>query len=319
MTKSILVTGSAGFIGFHVAKALLDRGDFVIGIDNFNNYYDPSLKEARNKILEQSANYKLYRTDICDQDELKQIFSENKVDIVVHLAAQAGVRYSLEYPQEYVRTNIEGSVNIFEAAHQNDIKHIVYASSSSVYGNNPIPWSESQDTNRPINPYGATKQALERLAYAYHHLYGLNMTGLRFFTVYGPYGRPDMAYFKFTDKIARGEEIEVCTHPRAIIKRDFTYIDDIVSGVLAAIDRSRHDTYNLGNNKSEDLNKLITLIEKELNKKAKKKSVPLPPGEFLENIADITRAKQDLGFAPKTSLSEGINKFIAWYKNFYAT
>lgn len=337
MSKTILVTGSAGFIGFHVSRALLDRGDVVIGMDNFNNYYDPALKEARNKILEQNANYKLYRADIRNQDELKQIFSNPnchscdlsaealakeesgnplKIDAICHLAAQAGVRYSLDHPQEYVRTNIEGSVNVFEAARETGIKNIVYASSSSVYGNNEIPWSETQDVGKPINPYGATKQALERMAYAYHHLYGLNMTGLRFFTVYGPWGRPDMAYFKFADKIARREPIDVYNNGQ--MRRDFTYIDDIVAGVVAAVENPKpYEIYNLGNSHSEELGKLIELLETGLGKRAQKNFLPMQPGEFLENFADIAKAKRDLEFAPKTAIEEGLKKFVQWYEEYY--
>lgn len=316
MPKNILITGSVGFIGFHVAKALLERGEIVIGIDNFNNYYDPKLKKDRNIILEKYNNYKLYRVDICDKDALNKIFSQEKLDIICHLAAQAGVRYSLENPGEYIQTNIQGTVNIFEMARINKISNIIFASSSSVYGNNPIPWSESQEVNTPINPYGVSKRATELLAYTYHHLYKINMTILRFFTVYGPWGRPDMAYFKFANKIIKGESIDVYNNGK--MKRDFTFIDDIVTGTIAAIDNPKsYEIYNLGNHQSEELGKFIELIEKNLGKEAKKNFLPLQPGDFLENFADIDKAKKDLKFEPKTSIEEGIKKFVDWYKEYY--
>lgn len=317
MPKTILVTGSAGFIGFHMARALLERGDVVIGIDNFNTYYDPKLKEDRNAILEKYGNYKLYRIDITDQPALADIFAKEKIDTICHLAAQAGVRHSLERPGEYVQTNIGGTVNIFESARAHNIKNIIYASTSSVYGNNPVPWSEAQEVNKPINPYGASKRAAELLAFAYHHLYGLNMTILRFFSVYGPWGRPDMAYFKFADKITKGESIDVYNQGK--LKRDFTYIDDIVKGALAAVDNPKeYEIYNLGNSHPEELGRFIEIIEKNLGKQAQKKYRPMQPGDFLENFADISKAKRDLGFAPKTSLEEGIKKFVAWHKNYYS-
>jgi len=316
MPKTILVTGSAGFIGFHVSKALLDRDDIVIGIDNFNDYYDPKLKEARNAILEKNKNYKLYRADICDKDKLDKIFSSKKIDVICHLAAQAGVRYSLEHPGEYVQTNIEGTVNIFESARLNNIKDIIFASSSSVYGNNPVPWSEDQEVNKPINPYGASKRATELLAYSYNHLYGLNMTMLRFFSVYGPWGRPDMAYFKFADKITKDEPIDVYNNGK--LKRDFTYIDDIVKGVISAIDNpKKYEIYNLGNSHPEKLGKFIKIIENNLGKKAQKNHLPMQEGDFLENFANTEKARKDFGFEPKTSIEEGLKKFVEWYKGYY--
>jgi len=316
MPKTILVTGSAGFIGFHVSKALLDRDDIVIGIDNFNDYYDPKLKEARNAILEENKNYKLYRADICDKDALDKIFSSKKIDLICHLAAQAGVRYSLEHPGEYVQTNIEGTVNIFESARLNNIKDIIFASSSSVYGNNPVPWSEDQEVNKPINPYGASKRATELLAYSYNHLYGLNMTMLRFFSVYGPWGRPDMAYFKFADKITKDEPIDVYNNGK--LKRDFTYIDDIVKGVISAIDNpKKYEIYNLGNSHPEKLGKFIKIIENNLGKKAQKNHLPMQEGDFLENFANTEKARKDFGFEPKTSIEEGLKKFVEWYKGYY--
>lgn len=316
MPKTILVTGSAGFIGFHISKALLERGDSVVGIDNFNNYYNPQLKEDRNNILSKHSNYKLHRADIRDKNIINQIFRNEPIDIICHLAAQAGARYSIEHPGEYVQSNIEGAVNIFEAARIHKTQDIIFASSSSVYGNNPVPWSESQEVNMPINPYGASKRSTELLGYTYHHLYGLKMTILRYFTVYGPWGRPDMAYFKFADKISAGEPIDVYNQGK--MKRDFTYIDDIVAGTLTAIDNPKaYEIYNLGNHRSEELGKFIALIEQNLGKIARKNFLPLQPGDFLENFADINRARRDLNFEPKTSLDEGLKKFVEWYKDYY--
>lgn len=319
MPKTILVTGSAGFIGFHVSKALLERGDTVIGIDNFNRYYDPQLKLDRNEILKKFPNYTLASKvvkDITDQEGLKKILAQEKIDIICHLAAQAGARYSIDNPVEYVQTNIQGTLNIFEAARLQGIKNIIFASSSSVYGNNPIPWIENQEVNMPINTYGASKRATELLAYTYHHLYGLNMTMLRYFTVYGPWGRPDMAYFKFANNIVKGDPIDVYNNGQ--MKRDFTFIDDIVAGTLAAIDNPKpYEIYNLGNHQSEELGKFIQLIERNLGIEAKKNYLPLQPGDFLENFADTAKAKKDLGFKPKVSIEEGIKKFVAWYREYY--
>ncbi|MEK7083883.1 MAG: NAD-dependent epimerase/dehydratase family protein [Patescibacteria group bacterium] len=317
----VLVTGSAGFIGFHVSRALLDRGDAVIGIDNLNNSVNQEkLKEDRHKELlgkKKGNNYELHQIDICNEDALEDIFKNKKIDAICHLAAQAGVRYSFENPQIYAKTNYEGTTNIFEAAKKNNIKRIVYASRSSVYGNNPIPWKEDDSVNEQINPYGASKRACELLADMYRKIHKLNIIGLRFFTVYGPWGRPDMAYFIFADKIAHGEEITVRTHQPAV-KRDFTYIDDIVQGVLAALDKNTlFEVYNLGNSNAEGLDKLIALIESNLGKKAQKKFEPLQPGEFVRNGADIEKAKRDLGFEPKTRLEEGIKKFVDWYKEYH--
>lgn len=316
MPKTILVTGSAGFIGFHVAKALLERGDIVIGVDNFNSYYNPQLKEDRNAILEKYNNYKLYREDITDQETLEKIFIKEEIDVICHLAAQAGARYSIDNPVKYVQTNIQGTLNVFEAARLKGIKNIIFASSSSVYGNNPVPWREEQAADQPINPYGASKRATEILAYTYHYLYGLHMTMLRYFTVYGPWGRPDMAYFKWADEIMRGQSIDVYNNGK--MKRDFTYIDDIVTGTLSALDNPQpYEIYNLGNSHSEEIGTMIQFIEQGLGKTAQKNLLPLQPGDFLENFADIAKAKKDLGFEPKTALEEGIKKFVGWYKEYY--
>ena len=316
MAQTILLTGSAGFIGFHVSRALLERGNAVIGVDNFNDYYDIKLKEDRNAILEKYDNYKLYRVDITDKKSLEEVFSKEKFDLICHLAMYAGVRNSIEQPNLYMHTNVEGTSNILELSHSHSIKDIVLASSSSVYGNNPIPWKEDQDVNKPINPYGASKIAAELLAYTYHNLYKLNITMLRFFSVYGPWGRPDMAYFTFANKITKGQPIDVYNNGK--LKRDFTYIDDIVDGTISAIDNPKpYEIYNLGNHKSEELGYFIELIEKNLGKTAEKNYLPMQEGDFLENFADIDKAKNDLGFEPKTSLDKGIKKFVDWYKEYY--
>lgn len=318
MKKTILVTGSVGFIGFHVSQALIRRGDFVIGLDNFNHFlHTEKIKKDRDQELKKiTGYYASYEADIIDKDSLEKIFSGHKIDTICHLAGQAGARQSVQNPNLYIKVNIEGSTNIFELAKKYNIKNIVYCSTSSVYGSNPnLPWKE-EDELKPINHYGVTKAATELIASTYHHKYGMNMTGLRYFTVYGPWGRPDMAYFKFTDGISKGESIDVYDEEK--MKRDFTYIDDIVAGTLAAIDNPKPcEIYNLGNSHQEKLGKLIELIEKELGKKAKKNHLPKEAGDFFENFADINKAKKDLGFEPKTSIEEGIKKFVEWYKEYY--
>lgn len=313
----ILVTGSAGFIGFHVGRYLLKQKANIIGIDNFNNYYDVSLKEARNKILEEFDNFKLYRGDLKDLNFVKKVFQENKIDKVCHLAAQAGVRYSLTHPHAYIQSNLVGFTNLIDETKNAGIKTFVYASSSSVYGGNKkIPFSVEDNVSHPISLYAATKKANELIAYTYHHLYGLNCTGLRYFTVYGPWGRPDMAYFKFTKAILENKPIEVYNYGG--MKRDFTYIDDIVKGTINALEKSySYEIFNLGNNKPVRLEYFIECIEKELGKKAKKKYLPLQPGDMLETYADIERSTKMLDYYPKTSVEEGIKKFINWYKSYY--
>ncbi len=315
--KTILVTGSAGFIGFHTAKRLLEDGHIVIGADNFNDYYDPNLKEARNAILENFNNYKLYRGDLSDESLVEQIFTENKIDQVCHLAAQAGVRYSLENPQVYIKSNIVAFVNILEAARNYNIKDLVYASSSSVYGNNQkVPFSEHDNVDNPISLYAATKKADELMAHTYSHLFNINTTGLRFFTVIGPYGRPDMAPILFASAISKGEEIKVFNFGK--MKRDFTYIDDIVEGILLALEKTNgYQIFNLGNNKPVELEYFISCIEKETGKTAKKKYMELQPGDVLETFADISHTKKMLGWEPKTSTEEAIKAFIGWYKEYY--
>ncbi len=315
--KTILVTGSAGFIGFHTAKKLLEMGVFVIGLDNFNDYYDPNLKEARNKILEQNSNYKLYRGDLSDEVFINKVFKENKIDKVCHLAAQAGVRYSLVNPNAYVKSNLVGFVNILEAVRHNNVKDFVYASSSSVYGNNKkIPFSVDDQVNEPISLYAATKKSNELLAYSYHHLFGINATGLRFFTVMGPFGRPDMAPMLFADAISKGETIKVFNFGK--MRRDFTYVEDIVDGIILSLDQVKdYHIFNLGNNKPVELEYFISCIENELGKTAIKQYLEMQPGDVPETFADIEYTKINLGWEPKKSIEESVSLFVKWYKEYF--
>lgn len=317
--QSILVTGSAGFIGFHVAKKLLEFGATVIGIDNMNEYYDPSLKQARNQMLLTFNNYTFHHIDIANKNELETIFKDNKIDKICHLAAQAGVRYSLENPFVYEETNIRGFLNILELAKAHDIKDIVYASSSSVYGKNQMPdtgFSERDSVNQQISLYGVTKRTNELMAFTYHHLYKMNLTGLRFFTVYGPWGRPDMAYFSFTKAILENKPIKVYNFGK--MKRDFTYIDDAVDGVIRAIEKSYpNQIFNIGNSLTVDLMHFINCIEEELGKKAVIDPQPLQPGDVLETFANISHAKEKLGFNPKIKIEEGLHEFVTWFNEYY--
>lgn len=314
----ILVTGSAGFIGANVAKALLKRGDEVVGIDNFNNYYNVSLKEYRNKELEKNKDFKMYRIDIENVEDLKKVFKENKIEKVCHLAAQAGVRYSIDNPYVYGTTNCAGFINVIHLSKESGIKHFVYASSSSVYGDNEkVPYSEDDVVENPISLYAATKRANELMAYTYHHLYDMNTIGLRFFTVYGPAGRPDMAYFKFANKMVKGEEIEVYNYGKDL-KRDFTYIDDIVDGVLRAIDCDyNYEIFNLGKGSPDELGEFINLLEKYLGIKAKKNLLPMQPGDVMITYADTTKTEKMLGYKPNITLDEGLKKFADWYREYY--
>jgi len=311
--KRILVTGAAGFIGFHVASALQKRGDFVVGVDNFNAYYDVQLKRAREKLL----GVDVVACDITDTTRMKALVQQNEITHVVHLAAQAGVRHSIKHPGEYVSSNLNGFVSVLEACVSRPGVKLVYASSSSVYGlNTKIPFSPDDPTDRPANLYGATKKANEAMAHAYHHLHGLPVTGLRFFTVYGPWGRPDMAYFRFTEQILSGQPIQVFNQGK--MRRDFTYIDDIVDGVLAAVDLGAGcEIFNLGNNRPVELMEMIQLLEAGLGKKAVCEMLPMQPGEALETFADIRKSGEMLGFQPKTALAEGLSKFIAWYREYH--
>jgi UDP-glucuronate 4-epimerase len=314
---TILVTGIAGFIGSHVSKTLLKRGDQVIGIDNFNSYYDPKLKEDRIKKFLKGLSPKIYRVSINNQTELKKVFAENKIDKICHLAAQAGVRYSLENPNVYIESNILGTHYLLELAREYNIKDFVFASSSSVYGGNKkIPFSEADPVDQPISLYAATKKANELEAYVYHHLFNLSIIGLRFFNVYGPWGRPDMALFKFVKAILADQPIDVYNYGK--MKRDFTYIDDIVSGAVAAIDHCQnYQIINLGNNEPIDLEDFIKTIEENLGKEAQKNYLPLQIGDVVETYADIRKAKKILSWKPKTDINEGIKNFISWYKDYY--
>jgi UDP-glucuronate 4-epimerase len=313
----ILVTGSAGFIGFHTAKKLLERGDRVIGIDNFNNYYDPKLKEARNRILKKYKKYKLYRLDFSDYKKLEKVFKKEKIDKICHLGAQTGVRYSLEHPEAYERANIQGTLNLLEMARLYKIKHFIFASSSSIYGNNKkVPFSESDRTDNPISLYAATKKACELMAYTYHNLYGINCTGLRFFTVYGPWGRPDMALFKFAKLICANKSIPIFN--KGNHSRDFTYVDDIISGVIKAIDKPfKYEIINLGNSKPVSLNYIISRLEKELGKKAKRKLLPLQAGDVNKTCADIHKARKLLNFQPKINIERGVKIFVDWFNQYH--
>jgi UDP-glucuronate 4-epimerase len=319
----ILVTGAAGFIGFHVARALLARGETVIGIDNLNAYYDVALKQARLDQLTANAAFSFRRLDVSDRAAILGIAEEfPRITHIVHLAAQAGVRYSLTDPYAYVTSNVMGQVVMFELARKlTSLEHIVYASSSSVYGGNTkMPFSVSDPVEQPNSLYAATKRADELIGHTYAHLYGTPATGLRFFTVYGPWGRPDMAAFIFTRAILDGEPIRVFNHGE--MWRDFTYIDDIVDGVLRAITRKPsamppHTVYNLGNHKSEKLTDFIAVIESALGKKAVFRMEPLQPGDVPSTYADIDDSRRDLGFDPKTPIAAGIPRFIEWYRSFY--
>ncbi len=299
---SILVTGSAGFIGFHLSKKLLEDGVEVIGYDSVNNYYDPTLKEARLKILQKFNNFTFYRKNLCDFDALELVFKNHSIKKVCNLAAQAGVRYSIINPFAYQKSNMEGFLNIIELSKRAKIENFVYASSSSVYGKNKkLPFSISDNVDHPISLYAASKKANELIAHTYSHLYELPTTGLRFFTVYGPYGRPDMALFIFTKKILAGDPIEVYNHGN--MKRDFTYIDDIVNGVISALNHPfDYEVFNLGNHRSENLMDFIGLIEKNLHKKAEINFQPIQPGDVPETFADIDHAREKLGFEPTTTI-----------------
>jgi UDP-glucuronate 4-epimerase len=312
----ILVTGGAGFIGSACAKKLMDRGDEVVIIDNFNDYYNPQLKEDRIKIFLKGYKFKLYRRDIRDEKLIDRIFKKEKIDKIIHLAAMAGVRNSLRNPKLYFDVNVMGSLNLLEAAAKYKIKNIVFASSSSVYGNNKkVPFSESDPVDTPISPYAASKKADELLAHVYHHIYGLNIAMMRFFTVYGPWGRPDMALFLFVDAIFDNKPIDVYNHGK--MSRNFTYIDDIVSGIITTLDKCRgYNLMNIGGDREETLMKFIETIEKYAGKVAKKKFLPMQPGDVPCTVADIRKLKK-LGWKPKTRIEKGIKNFVEWYKEYY--
>lgn len=311
---AILVTGGAGFIGSHVCDALLGKGHSVICVDDFNDYYSPKIKENNIKACLKNARFCLYQEDIRNFDKVKRIFKERKIHKIIHLAARTGVRASVKAPLLYAQVNIGGTLNLLELAKQFGVKDFIFGSSSSVYGlNKNIPFSEENDT-LPISPYAATKKAGEQLCYCYHHLYGMNVICLRFFTVYGPRGRPDMAMYKFTKLISEDEEIEMFGDGTS--KRDYTYITDIVSGILSALDKNLgFEIINLGNNQAVELRYFISLIEKELGKKARIKRMPMQKGDVPLTYADISKAKRILGYEPKVGIKEGVKRFVEWFKN----
>ncbi len=311
--KTVLLTGAAGFIGFHTASALVKRGDSVIGLDNFNSRYSPALKRERAFLLKEKG-IEIIEADLNDRETLHSLFEAHPFTDILTLAAQAGVRYSYKNPEAYLSSNIDGFLSILETLrHYPDVK-LTYASSSSVYGRNEkIPFSVTDTTDKPANLYAATKKANELMAYSYHHLYGIAMTGLRFFTVYGPWGRPDMAYYSFTEAIMKGEPIHLFNNGK--MQRDFTYIDDVVQGTLAAIDhQGEYELFNLGNNRPIELLTFVSILEKELGRKANKIFEGPSAGEVEITYADITSSHEKLGFEPKTHLEEGLARFIEWYQ-----
>lgn len=313
---TILVTGAAGFIGSYVAHALLDAGHEVVGIDNFNDYYPFALKEARHERLEQREGYVGIRADLSDHEALEQVFAGHDIDRVCHLAAQAGVRYSLQNPRAYGQSNLTGHLNILECCRHHEVDRLVYASSSSVYGGNEkVPFSESDKVDHPVSLYAATKKANELMAHSYTHLYGFQTIGLRFFTVYGPWGRPDMAYWLFTDAMLAGRSIKVFNH--GDMKRDFTYIDDIVAGVLASLfsdGLAPYEIFNLGNNQPERLMDMIGYLGEALGVEPEMDMLPMQPGDVPITFADIGHAKNKLGYQPTTSLQDGLSQFADWYR-----
>ena len=331
----IIVTGSAGFIGHALCEKLLERGDFVLGVDNHNDYYDPKIKNDRLKRLTKYSNYRHYKLDLCDRQSLDQIFKENKIQRVVNLAAQAGVRYSMQNPLAYVNSNIVGFANILENCRYHKVEHLVYASTSSVYGaNTQKPFSEHDSVNHQLSVYAASKKSNELMAHAYSYLYKLPTTGLRFFTVYGPWGRPDMALFKFTKNILEGKPIDVFNQGKHT--RDFTYIDDIVEGVIKALDKQATSNvkwksdepdpatskapwriYNIGNNQPVKLMDYIKILEKTLEKRAKINYLPLQPGDVTDTSASIDNLEKEFNYKPLTSVSEGVRNFVKWYKDYY--
>jgi UDP-glucuronate 4-epimerase len=323
----LLVTGAAGFIGMHATQRLLERGDTVVGIDNLNDYYDVRLKQARLRKLEPHRGFHFEQIDLCERERLHELFAREKFDRVVHLAAQAGVRYSLQNPHAYVRSNLEGFVNVLEGCRHHKVQHLVYASSSSVYGGNKKqPFSETDWVDHPVSLYASTKKSNELMAHAYAHLYGMPVTGLRFFTVYGPWGRPDMAYFLFTTAILQGRPIDLFNH--GDMKRDFTYVDDVVEGLVRVVDRVATPVagsdvparlFNIGNHEPVALGDFVACIEKSLGKTAVKRYLPMQDGDVPATYADVTALREWVGFHPDTRLEDGIGRFVRWYGEHYAT
>lgn len=324
MQENYLITGAAGFIGFHLSKKLLESGNQVIGIDNINSYYDTKLKYARLELLKQHSGFSFHQIDIADRNRLNEVFAAHPGTIVIHLAAQAGVRHSIHHPHAYVESNLVGFVNVLEACRHNRCPHLIYASSSSVYGNQDnVPFSTDDDVNKPVSLYAATKRANELMAYTYAHLYSLPSTGLRFFTVYGPWGRPDMAYFSFTKQIIEGKPIKVFNHGN--LERDFTYIDDIVEGICRLINKipdassglPPYHVFNIGNHQPVKLGVFIEILERLLGKKAVKEPVEMQAGDVLRTYADIEPLKEYTGFSPSTPLEKGLEKFISWFERWH--
>jgi UDP-glucuronate 4-epimerase len=324
--QTILVTGAAGFIGFHVAHKLLAEGRNVAGLDNLNAYYDPALKQARLNILRENPRFSFVQTDLADRPSIAALFAKHRFAAVVHLAAQAGVRHSIDHPHTYADANLEGFLNVLEGCRHNECRHLVYASSSSVYGANAkLPFSVDDRTDYPVSLYAATKKANELMAHSYSHLYRLPVTGLRFFTVYGPWGRPDMAILSFAKAITEGRPIKLFNHGK--MRRDFTYIDDVTRVTSRLIDHIPEDgegaagaparIYNVGNNHPEELMHVVAVLEKELGRTALKEMLPMQPGDVMETFADVGDLMRDVGFRPQTSIEDGIRNFVAWYRGYY--
>ena len=335
MRDPVLVTGAAGFIGFHVTERLLSEGHSVVGLDSLNSYYDPQLKAARLQILKRHSNFSFAKLDLADRSAIRSLFAQHRFPVVVHLAAQAGVRYSLDHPHAYVDANLEGFVNVLEGCRHNGCKHLVFASSSSVYGaNTKLPFSVHDNVDHPISLYAASKKANELMAHAYSHLYRIPATGLRFFTVYGPWGRPDMAMFIFAKAILAGEPIALFNHGQ--MRRDFTYIDDVSQAVVRLMDRAPQGQpdfdgsmpdpstsrapwriYNIGNNRPEQLTHVVSLLEKEFGRIAQKDMLPMQPGDVEATFADVADLERDIGFRPATTIEQGIARFAKWFREYH--
>jgi UDP-glucuronate 4-epimerase len=334
-SQRILVTGAAGFIGFHLSRLLLEQGHEVIGLDNLNDYYDVTLKEARLGLLEPLPGFRFLRASLEDRPAMEELFGSERFDLVVNLAAQAGVRYSITNPHVYISSNVAGFLNVLEGCRHTGVKHLVFASSSSVYGaNTRVPFSEHHTVDHPVSLYAATKKSNEMMAHTYAHLFGLPTTGLRFFTVYGPWGRPDMAYFSFTRNILEGRPIDVYNH--GLMQRDFTYIDDIVQGIARVLERppqaapdwnavepdpasssAPYRIYNIGNNRPVELGRFIETLEQLLGKKAGKNMLPMQPGDVPLTCANIDDLARDAGFRPGTPIETGLRRFVEWYREYY--
>ena len=335
--NAVLVTGAAGFIGFHVAQHLLSTGREVVGLDSLNDYYDPKLKEARLDILKRQSNFTFVKLDLANRASTKTLFEQYRFPVVIHLAAQAGVRYSLQNPHAYIDANIEGFMNVLEGCRHNDCKHLLFASSSSVYGaNTKLPFSVQDNVDQPISLYAASKKANELMAHAYSHLYRIPATGLRFFTVYGPWGRPDMAMFLFAKAIVEGTPIKLFNHGN--MRRDFTYVDDVVQAIVRLMDQPPQGNpawsgdkpdpassaapwkiYNIGNNRPEELMHVVSLLEKEFDRTAIKEMLPMQPGDVPATYADIEDLARDVGFRPTTAIEDGIGRFANWYRAYHTS